>query len=208
MLCAWAGAFGAFARSSRRPGAATASRRAHRAAPAVPGRQGQRSRRGGFVHRGGDYVQLGAFRSAPNWFSPPAEQCRIRGYFCRPVCFYARVGCALPGVAPSAAAGGGGAGRRFDGAGRGRGSSPSERRRRGVARSVRGLRPRLAGAWVTRSVRRSSRPSIVRSTPRHGATASRTRSAGPAAATLGSPARTTREGSRLSGNRLGIGVFE
>ena len=53
VLCAWAGAFGAFARSSGRPGAATASRRAHRAAPAVPGRQGQRSRRGRFVQRAG-----------------------------------------------------------------------------------------------------------------------------------------------------------
>ena len=53
---------------------------------------------------------LAPSRSAPNWFSPPAEQCRIRGYFCRPVCFYARVGCALPGLAPGSAAGGGGAG--------------------------------------------------------------------------------------------------
>ena len=69
----------------------TGSSRAARAAVSTSRR---RSRAGRLA------FSLATIRSAPNWFSPPAEQCRIRGYFCRPVCLYARVGCALPGVAP------------------------------------------------------------------------------------------------------------
>ena len=208
VLCAWAGAFGAFARSRGVAGAATASRRAHRAAPTVPGRQGQWSRRGGFVHGRGDYLQLGSVPVLPQIgsvrlpnsvgfagifagrsASTPGLVAHYRAWHrARPREAAALVGgltaLAEAGVKPFGAA------------------TP----RRGSKRS----RPMAAACrtWVTRSVRRSSRPSIVRSTPRHGATASRTRSAGPGAATLGSPARTTGEGSRLSGNRLGIGVFE
>ena len=108
-LCAWAGA-------SRRSRGRRARRRgpdvdgAHRAAPAVPRRaraaastSPRRTRAG--RSRSGSATS----RYAPNWFSPPAEQCRIRGYFCRPVRFDARVGCALSGLAPGSAAGGDGA---------------------------------------------------------------------------------------------------
>ena len=108
VLCAWAGAYRgvraqprcgrAGAASRGRSSSCTAGSRAGRAAVSTSPRR----------YTGGAITfSLARLRRAPNWFSPPAEQCRIRGYFCRPVCLYARVGCALPGVAPRSAAGGG-----------------------------------------------------------------------------------------------------
>jgi hypothetical protein len=74
------------------------------------------------------------------------QYCRIRGYFCRPLCLYTRVRCALPGVATRSAAGGGEVGGSFDGARRSRIASSTGGRLSRVAYGIRGLRPRLAGA--------------------------------------------------------------
>ena len=53
VLCAWAGAFAAFARSAGAPVPEPTRRGADRAAPAVPGREGQRTRRRGELYAAG-----------------------------------------------------------------------------------------------------------------------------------------------------------
>ena len=105
---------------------------------------------GGFKTEATDPILIGQIQSrrgrrAPSWFSPPAERCRIRGYFRWPVGLDAGVGCALSGVAPESTGGRGCAAAPPDGdrGGRLRRGSPGRCRR--LDRGVHGVRPRSCG---------------------------------------------------------------
>ena len=81
-----------------------------RSAPAIPGRPRQWTRCCGKPARRRDRISPRAARRASCWFSPAPEQCRIRGYFCRSLCFDAGIARPLSGFSRrSAEAGGRGA---------------------------------------------------------------------------------------------------
>ena len=174
-LCAWAGAWAAHARRAGLPFAEPTLEALIALHRRFQGGKGSgidvaASFRGGAVE-----FASGAGRYAPNWFSPAAEQCRIREYFCRAVGVHARVRCALSGLD----AGSSQRRRRRYTAGSARLRRPVARPRGGTQRARSSKRSRITAAVCRTlgllSVQISSRPSTARSASMLGGTAWPTR---------------------------------
>ena len=116
-------------------------------APSIPGRARQRNRRCGESHGRCRGVPAGRRARATGRFSPAAEQCRIRRYFCRPLGLDARICCALSGFPGGSASRGGGIAPPVERDGGSRVRGRTWGCGRSVRRSDRGLRPRPCVSW-------------------------------------------------------------